>query len=187
MVMKTIQQFVQNVNWGELDILLVDLPPGTGDAQLSLVQTLPARRRHHRDDPPAGGGQRRAQGRPHVPEGERAHPRRRREHELLHRPGGEEARALRRRRRHRSPPNGWARACLGRCPFSRRSGKAATSGDPDRRCRPRTAPRRGLSARSPKRCLRRLANAARRKCNNWANLPALTARGPSLSFSFTAA
>jgi ATP-binding protein involved in chromosome partitioning len=41
MVMKTIQQFVQNVQWGELDILLVDLPPGTGDAQLSLVQTLP--------------------------------------------------------------------------------------------------------------------------------------------------
>ena len=41
MVMKTIQQFVQNVKWGELDVLLVDLPPGTGDAQLSLVQTLP--------------------------------------------------------------------------------------------------------------------------------------------------
>ena len=41
MIMKTIQQFVQNVKWGEIDVLLVDLPPGTGDAQLSLVQTLP--------------------------------------------------------------------------------------------------------------------------------------------------
>lgn len=41
MIMKTIQQFVQNVKWGDLDILIVDLPPGTGDAQLSLVQTLP--------------------------------------------------------------------------------------------------------------------------------------------------
>ena len=41
MVMKTIQQFAQNVNWGELEILVVDLPPGTGDAQLSLVQTIP--------------------------------------------------------------------------------------------------------------------------------------------------
>jgi ATP-binding protein involved in chromosome partitioning len=41
MIMKTIQQFVQNVKWGELDILLIDLPPGTGDAQLSLVQTIP--------------------------------------------------------------------------------------------------------------------------------------------------
>jgi ATP-binding protein involved in chromosome partitioning len=41
MIMKTVQQFVQNVLWGELDILLIDLPPGTGDAQLSLVQTIP--------------------------------------------------------------------------------------------------------------------------------------------------
>lgn len=41
MIMKTIQQFVQNVKWGDLEILLIDLPPGTGDAQLSLVQTLP--------------------------------------------------------------------------------------------------------------------------------------------------
>ena len=41
MIMKTIQQFAQNVNWGKLEILVVDLPPGTGDAQLSLVQTIP--------------------------------------------------------------------------------------------------------------------------------------------------
>jgi len=41
MIMKTIQQFVTSVEWGELDFLLVDLPPGTGDAQLSLCQTVP--------------------------------------------------------------------------------------------------------------------------------------------------
>ena len=41
MIMKTIQQFVNAVEWGELDFLLVDLPPGTGDAQLSLCQTVP--------------------------------------------------------------------------------------------------------------------------------------------------
>jgi ATP-binding protein involved in chromosome partitioning len=41
MIMKTIQQFVSAVDWGELDFLLVDLPPGTGDAQLSLCQTVP--------------------------------------------------------------------------------------------------------------------------------------------------
>ena len=41
MVMKTIQQFAENVEWGDLDILLIDLPPGTGDAQLSLAQILP--------------------------------------------------------------------------------------------------------------------------------------------------
>ena len=41
MITKTIQQFFTNVAWGELDYLLVDLPPGTGDAQLSLCQTVP--------------------------------------------------------------------------------------------------------------------------------------------------
>lgn len=41
MIMKTINQFVNSVEWGELDYLLVDLPPGTGDAQLSLCQTVP--------------------------------------------------------------------------------------------------------------------------------------------------
>jgi ATP-binding protein involved in chromosome partitioning len=41
MIQKTIQQFVNQVEWGELDYLLVDLPPGTGDAQLSLCQSVP--------------------------------------------------------------------------------------------------------------------------------------------------
>jgi ATP-binding protein involved in chromosome partitioning len=41
MITKTIQQFFSAVEWGELDFLLVDLPPGTGDAQLSLCQTVP--------------------------------------------------------------------------------------------------------------------------------------------------
>ena len=41
MIMKTIQQFFSAVEWGDLDYLLVDLPPGTGDAQLSLCQTVP--------------------------------------------------------------------------------------------------------------------------------------------------
>jgi ATP-binding protein involved in chromosome partitioning len=37
-IMKVITQFLRDVNWGQLDFLLVDMPPGTGDAQLSLVQ-----------------------------------------------------------------------------------------------------------------------------------------------------
>jgi ATP-binding protein involved in chromosome partitioning len=37
-IMKIVQQFLHDVSWGELDYFLVDLPPGTGDAQLSLVQ-----------------------------------------------------------------------------------------------------------------------------------------------------
>jgi ATP-binding protein involved in chromosome partitioning len=38
MAMKMIQQFLANVVWGELDYLLIDLPPGTGDVQLTLAQ-----------------------------------------------------------------------------------------------------------------------------------------------------
>lgn len=41
MIVKTIQQFFSAVEWGALDYLLVDLPPGTGDAQLTLCQTVP--------------------------------------------------------------------------------------------------------------------------------------------------
>lgn len=41
MIQKTIHQFINQVAWGDLDYLLVDLPPGTGDAQLSLCQSVP--------------------------------------------------------------------------------------------------------------------------------------------------
>ena len=36
-----VKQFMSDVNWGELDYLIFDLPPGTGDIQLTLVQTIP--------------------------------------------------------------------------------------------------------------------------------------------------
>jgi ATP-binding protein involved in chromosome partitioning len=39
MLHSVIQQFLRNVDWGELDYLLIDLPPGTGDVALSLIQT----------------------------------------------------------------------------------------------------------------------------------------------------
>jgi ATP-binding protein involved in chromosome partitioning len=41
MVMGAVQQLLNDVEWGELDVLVVDLPPGTGDAQLTLVQQVP--------------------------------------------------------------------------------------------------------------------------------------------------
>lgn len=40
MLHSVIQQFLRSVRWGELDYLLVDLPPGTGDVQLSLIQSV---------------------------------------------------------------------------------------------------------------------------------------------------
>jgi ATP-binding protein involved in chromosome partitioning len=41
MLHSVIQQFLRNVEWGELDYLIIDLPPGTGDVALSLIQTAP--------------------------------------------------------------------------------------------------------------------------------------------------
>jgi ATP-binding protein involved in chromosome partitioning len=44
MLHKALQQFLEDVEWGELDYLLIDLPPGTGDVSMTLAQLLPAAR-----------------------------------------------------------------------------------------------------------------------------------------------
>jgi len=41
MVTSALQQMLRGVNWGELDIMIVDMPPGTGDAQLTMAQQVP--------------------------------------------------------------------------------------------------------------------------------------------------
>jgi len=41
MIMKAIEQFLRDILWSELDVLIIDMPPGTGDAQLSLAQAVP--------------------------------------------------------------------------------------------------------------------------------------------------
>src|SRR5882762_10862951 len=41
MLHSVIQQFLRGVDWGDLDYLVIDLPPGTGDVQLTLIQTVP--------------------------------------------------------------------------------------------------------------------------------------------------
>jgi ATP-binding protein involved in chromosome partitioning len=41
MVMSALQQMLREVDWGELDVMIVDMPPGTGDAQLTIAQQVP--------------------------------------------------------------------------------------------------------------------------------------------------
>ena len=41
MVTSAIKQFMNDVEWGELDYMILDLPPGTGDIQLTIVQSVP--------------------------------------------------------------------------------------------------------------------------------------------------
>ena len=86
MLHKALEQFLTDVFWDDPDLLLVDLPPGTGDISLSLAQFLPNSRglhRHHaRSRPRSSVAQRR---RVHGPEGEPQGQGRDREHELVHR------------------------------------------------------------------------------------------------------
>ena len=84
MVTKLETEFLFNVEWGELDCLVLDLPPGTGDAQLTITQRVSAgrrRNRHHAAGDRAGSTC--GAGWQMFNEVERAGARRDREHELL--------------------------------------------------------------------------------------------------------
>ena len=56
MLHRALQQFLADVFWGDLDVLLLDLPPGTGDIAISVAQLIPERRDPRRHHPAAGGG-----------------------------------------------------------------------------------------------------------------------------------
>ena len=103
-----IQQFLRDVEWGELDYLVIDLPPGTSDAQLTLAQAVPISGAVLVTTPAGGRAGRRRQGPRDVPADERAGPRPRREHDRVRLP------AL--RRADRDLRSGRRRALRGRPP-----------------------------------------------------------------------
>ncbi len=63
MLHRALQQFLADVYWGDLDVLLLDLPPGTGDIAISVVAVDPRRRDPRRDDTATGRGRSRRAGR----------------------------------------------------------------------------------------------------------------------------
>ena len=123
-----IQQFLRDVDWGELDYLVIDLPPGTSDAQLTLAQAVPDLRRGPGDDAPGGRARRRRQGAGDVPADERAGHRPRREHDRVRLPALRRAdRDLRPRRRRALRGGARASSTSAASRSTSRSARAATS------------------------------------------------------------
>ena len=130
MLHKALEQFLTDVHWGDPDVLVVDLPPGTGDVALSMAQLLPHAEVMVVTTPqPAAQRVARAQrgdGREGEPPGHRRH----REHVVVHRRRREALRDLRRRRRPGAGRHARRARCSARSRSSRRCGRAATAGRP---------------------------------------------------------
>ncbi len=84
MLTKAVEQFLRDVAWGELDDLLIDMPPGTGDVQMGLARLLPRADMVIVTTPGAGRPEGRPAGRRHGAAQLRARRRRDREHDRLH-------------------------------------------------------------------------------------------------------
>jgi ATP-binding protein involved in chromosome partitioning len=96
MIQGALLQFLNDVEWGTLDYLVLDLPPGTGDIALTISQKVRTTGSGHRDDAARGRAPGRVQVRVDGAEGRHSAARRGRERELLHlRRLYEAARALR--------------------------------------------------------------------------------------------
>ena len=142
MLHRALQQFLADVFWGDLDVLLMDLPPGTGDIAISVAQLVPVGRaagRHHPAARRARGGRARRVDRAADASADR---RRRREHELARAarrlPAWScSASAAARRWPTRSPPcTGTRVPLLGQIPIDQRVREGGDDGAPVVLCQP---------------------------------------------------
>ena len=115
MLHKALTQFLQDVEWGALDYLLVDLPPGTGDVSMTLAQLLPQAQVPDRHDAAAGGAEGRAPRGADGREGRARDRRRGREHVRLHDARRRALRDLRRGRRRASSRTSSTCRCSAGC------------------------------------------------------------------------
>ena len=81
---RAVQQFLEDAHWGDLDYLLIDLPPGTGDVQMGLARLLPRTELLVVTTPPRGGPEGGGPGGRHGAPGQPARGRGDQEHERLH-------------------------------------------------------------------------------------------------------
>ena len=130
MLHKAIQQFLEDVDWGELDYLLLDLPPGTGDVSMTLAQLLPQARDPRRHDPPAGRADRRRARRRDGRQGRPRGARRDREHVRLHRPPTASASRSSARAAARCSPTSSTCRCSARFRSRRRCASTPTPATP---------------------------------------------------------
>ena len=143
MVMGALVQMLREVDWGDLDCLVVDMPPGTGDIQLTLAQQTPLSGAVIVSTPQDLALIDARKGLDHVPAGQRADPRHHRKHELFH------VHQMR-RQRHEIFGHGGARAeaeklavpFLGEVPLDAHLRERSDNGEPV----PRSPPSQSLPA-----------------------------------------
>jgi hypothetical protein len=156
MVTQALEQLLKDTNWRDLDYLVVDLPPGTGDIQLTLAQKVPVTGADHRHHAAGHRPHRRPQGPQDVREGRHPDPRHRREHvvprlpEVRARESTSLAQAAPRRWRRTTAPSCSAQLPLGRVdpqPGGTRASATVVS-DPDGRARRHTIARSPAAPRT---------------------------------------
>ena len=115
MLHKALQQFLEDVDWGALDYLLIDLPPGTGDVSMTLSQLLPRGQVPDRHDAAGGRAEGRQALRRHGRQAQARDRRRDREHGRLHDARRRALPDLRRGRRRSCWPRSSTCRCSVRC------------------------------------------------------------------------